>query len=77
MAEGTQITPEDLDLASPFEKYEGKGLREAREELERDLIQRAISRSRGNISKAAEELGISRPTLYEMMERLKIIKKEV
>jgi two-component system NtrC family response regulator len=72
MAEGPKITPQDLELTSPFEKYDGKGLREAREELERDFIVRALARNRGNVSKAAEDLGISRPTLYELMEKLKI-----
>ncbi len=74
MAEGSKITPKDLELVSPFEKYEGKGLREAREELERYFIIKALARSRGNMSKAAEELGISRPTLYELMEKLGIQK---
>mgnify|MGYP000168034562 CR=1 FL=1 len=72
MAESPKITPQDLELTSPFEKYEGKGLREAREELERDFITRALARNRGNVTKAAEDLGISRPTLYELMEKLKI-----
>ena len=72
MAEGPKIAPEDLELTSPFEKYEGKGLREAREELERDLISKALARNRWNVTKAAEELGVSRPTLYELMEKLKI-----
>jgi len=70
MAEGSKITPHDLELASPFEKYEGKGLKEAREELERDFIQKALLKHKGNVSKAAEELGVSRPSLYEMMEKL-------
>ena len=70
MAEESKITPDDLELASPYKKYEGLGLREARDGLERDLIQRAILRNRGNITQAATELGISRPTLYELMERL-------
>ncbi|MGA3193328.1 MAG: helix-turn-helix domain-containing protein, partial [Candidatus Bathyarchaeia archaeon] len=38
----------------------------------RDLVKRAISRNKGNLTKAAEELGLSRPTLYEMMEKLGI-----
>lgn len=72
MAEGSRITPADLELTSPFVKYEGRGLREAREALERDFISRALVRNKGNVTKAAEELGISRPTLYELMEKLKI-----
>lgn len=76
MAEGTKITPQDLELASPPDgRYEGRGLREARERLEKDLILRALDRNKGHITKAAEELGISRPTLYELMEKLGINKK--
>ena len=69
MAEGLIVTPEDLELTSPHAKYEGLGLREAREALERDLILRSLSRNKGNISKAAAELNVSRPTLYELMEK--------
>jgi two-component system NtrC family response regulator len=47
-------------------------LREAREGVERDLIQDALRRHMGRITSAAEELGISRPTLYELMEKLGI-----
>jgi two-component system NtrC family response regulator len=76
MAEGSKITPEDLELVSPFKKYEGHGLREARDSLERDFIERAISRNKGNITQAASELGLSRPTLYELMGKLGIGKEK-
>jgi len=72
MAEGSRITPEGLELVSPYKKYEGQGLREAREALERDLIERAITKNKGNITQAAAELGLSRPTLYELMDKLGI-----
>lgn len=72
MADGEMITPEDLELVSPFKKYEGQGLREAKEALQRELIQRAIARNKGSLRQAAAELGISRPTLYELMEKLGI-----
>jgi two-component system NtrC family response regulator len=70
MAEGTKLSPQDLELVSPYGKYEGGGLREAREALEKDLIERALAKNKGNMTKAAEELGVSRPTLYELMEKL-------
>jgi two-component system NtrC family response regulator len=70
MAEGQKVTQADLEFQSPYEKYEGKGLREARESLERDFIQRALSKHKGSVTHAASELGISRPTLYELMEKL-------
>ncbi len=72
MAEGSRVTPIDLELASSYVKYEGRNLKEARDAMEKDLIKRAISRNKGNLTKAAEELGLSRPTLYEMMEKLEI-----
>ncbi len=76
MAEGSKITPEDLELASSYPKHEGGGLKEAREKLEKSLVVKAISRSKKNLTKAAEELGVSRPTLYELMEKLGIKKVE-
>ncbi len=72
MATGQQLTPEDLELASPYAKYERGKLREAREGLEKDMVQRALARHRGNITQSAVELGISRPTLYELMDKLGI-----
>jgi two-component system, NtrC family, response regulator len=74
MAEESKIAPNDLELESFSARYQGKGLREAREELEKDFIERTLRKNRGNMTKAAEELGISRPTLYEMIEKLKIEK---
>jgi len=72
MAEGVKITPADLDLDSGPAKYECLTLREARESVERELVQRALQRHQGNVSKAAADLGISRPTLYELLEKLGI-----
>ena len=45
----------------------GLTLRESKEKLERDLVQRALSESSGNISRAAEKLGMQRPNLYRKM----------
>ncbi len=69
MAEGLRITPADLEMET-LHKYAGQTLREAREALERELIQAALVRNKGNITKAAEELGVSRPTLYELMDKV-------
>lgn len=74
MSENSKITPQDLELDSIYTKYQGKGLKEAREELEKEFIQRALAENKGNITQAAAELGISRPTLYELMEKLGIEK---
>jgi two-component system NtrC family response regulator len=72
MAQGPQLTPTDLELDSPYAKYKGQGLREAREALEKDLIQRALKENTGNITRTASELGISRPTLHELLSKYAI-----
>jgi two-component system NtrC family response regulator len=72
MAEGKRVTADDLELAQILNGSSVATLREARESLERDLVQDALKRSGGKIAGAALELGISRPTLYELMEKLGI-----
>jgi two-component system NtrC family response regulator len=74
MAEGPKVALGDLELQLSHEKYRRKSLKEAREALEKDMIQSALRRNTGNMTKAAEDLGISRPTLYELMEKLEITK---
>ena len=76
MAEGRHVSPADLELG---ELSEGgfRSLKEARESVERELIQLALQRHGGTISRAAEDLGISRPTLYELMEKLSMEKAAV
>jgi len=69
MAENGRITPKDLGLESPYAEYEGKGLIKAREGLERQMIEAALVKSKGNVTRAAAELAISRPTLYELIEK--------
>ena len=76
MAEGSKITPQDLELAPQHAGYEGRGLKEAREGFEKDFILRVLSRNKGNLTKAAEELRIHRSTLYELMEKLGIKRVE-
>jgi two-component system NtrC family response regulator len=49
-------------------------LKEAREAVERETVQDALRRHKGKITAAALELGISRPTFYELMEKLGIAK---
>lgn len=70
MCEGPRVTAADLELAEPGEGAAPRTLREVREAAEREVIQQALRRSAGKISRAAEELGISRPTLYELLEKL-------
>jgi two-component system, NtrC family, response regulator len=75
MAEGRKVSPADLELEIPKGRFEGLSLREAREALEREIILRVLGRHNDNITRASEELGISRPTLYELMEKLGIARK--
>ncbi len=70
MARGRVITPADLDLPSPSaEASPGTTLREAREEVERRTIIAALRRNHGNISRAASEIGVSRPTLHGLLSK--------
>ena len=64
-----------MELESPYSQYEGLSLKEARENVEKELIQKAMIRNKGKISKAAEELNISRPALYELIDRHGIERK--
>ena len=70
MADGNQLTADDIGLAGgePAEAIV-LDLRQARDEAERRVIITALARADGNVVKAAELLGVSRPTLYDMMHR--------
>jgi two-component system NtrC family response regulator len=68
MAEGKLITAEDLDLDSEAEGLP-VNLKSAREEADRKVIRQALARTENNISKAAKLLGISRPTLYDLLKQ--------
>lgn len=77
MAEGNRITAADLGLATVEESLdlEHLNLRQVREEAERGAVIRVLARVNGNIARAAEVLGVSRPTLYDLMNRFGL-KKE-
>ena len=72
MASGPRITSTDmeLDLAGSPAASGGTTLKQAREQVERNMIQQALKRHAGKITSAAAELGISRPTFYELMDKL-------
>jgi two-component system NtrC family response regulator len=90
MADAQKITEADLELESPANPATSpgtpngggrsgstaaaSGLKEAREHLEREMVAMAIERHGWNISAAAKQLGISRPTFYELMSKLGISK---
>jgi len=72
MADGKRVTARDLELTDTLSALPPQTLKEARESVEREMVQDALRRHRGRITAAALELGISRPTLYELMEKLGI-----
>lgn len=68
---GPRITAADLELGPTARAVTApRTLREAREAVERDLIATALRRHGGKIAPAAAELGVSRPTLYDLIARL-------
>ena len=73
MADGKSVTAADLDLKS---KDDGEGgainLRAVREVADRKAIRQAMSRTDNNISGAAKLLGISRPTLYDLLKQYRL-----
>lgn len=71
MAEGKQISVEDLDLSQPDDGGAdiALNLKAAREQADRRMIRQALARTEGNISNTAKLLGISRPTLYDLLKQ--------
>jgi two-component system NtrC family response regulator len=67
MADGTLLTAADLGLADALAGAPLFNLKEVRTRAERQAIIQALSISENNVSRAAELLGISRPTLYDLM----------
>ena len=75
MAEGNRITGEDLGLVLRDTETQMLNLRQVREVAERRAVASVLSRVNGNIARAAEVLGVSRPTLYDLMNRYGIRKE--
>ena len=69
MAEGAVVTANDLGLKDPGEDPEYLNLRVARQRAEVQAARQALAVARGNLSRAAELLGVTRPTLYDLIER--------
>ncbi len=68
MADGKLVTATDLDLDGKAEDAPALNLRAAREFADRKAIRHALARADGNISGASRLLGISRPTLYDLLK---------
>jgi two-component system NtrC family response regulator len=78
MANGSRLTGKDLELGQEQDvASSATSLKQAREHVEREMIEQALKRNSGKITSAAADLGISRPTLYELMDKLGIAKERV
>ena len=75
MAEGSQISTDDIGLSTLPKMTESINLRQVRDDAEYNAVVKALARVNGNIAKAAELLGISRPTLYDLISRHGIVVK--
>jgi two-component system NtrC family response regulator len=69
MSEGNQITAKDLELESTTKSSLPLNLRQVREHAERQALLKALNYVNGNLSQAAEMLGITRPTLYALLNK--------
>jgi two-component system, NtrC family, response regulator len=76
MAEGTEISSDDLELGTSSiqkiatEEFPSLNLKSVREQAERRAVIRAMRESNQNVSDAANALGITRPTLYNLLAKL-------
>jgi two-component system NtrC family response regulator len=69
MAEGQLIHAGDLGLNTPVKAPPQLNLAEVRLQAERQALIQALALAQNNVSRAAELLGVSRPTLYDLLER--------
>lgn len=72
LSDGNRITAEDLGFEVSPEQLQPKTLSQFRSQAEAPFIKQTIDRNSGNLSKTSRELGISRTTLYELLERYEI-----
>jgi two-component system NtrC family response regulator len=70
MASGPQISADDLGLGGNTGQFQMLNLKSIRAVAERQAVQQAMSLTSGNLTAAAELLGITRPTLYDLLEKL-------
>lgn len=72
MTDGPLLSAADLGLATVEEEPQSLTIRDARARAEREVLQLALAQAGSNLSKAAKLLGISRPTLYDLMQQHRI-----
>jgi len=69
VSKGNALTPDDLSLESPAGEPSPSGIKALREKIERENLLKALEKTGYNISRTAKLLGISRPTVYNLMRR--------
>ena len=69
LTDNPRIAPEDLDLEEPKDVQTGPTLKEARDAVEKRVVEQALTKTGGNITKAATILAVSRPTLHDLISR--------
>jgi two-component system NtrC family response regulator len=69
MSSGPLITADDLGLGENTGQFAFLNLKAVRSQAERQAVLQALSQVSGNVSQAAELLGVTRPTLYDLMDR--------
>ena len=72
MADTALLSSSDLGFSAQGEEPQSLGIRAARARAEREVLQLALAQAGSNLSKAAKLLGISRPTLYDLMQQHQI-----
>jgi len=76
MSGGKRLTPQDLELSASPHTEPGTSLKDARDAVEREMVKQALRKHDGKISAAAAELEVSRPTFYELMDKLGVKRPE-
>jgi two-component system NtrC family response regulator len=69
MSEGWYVTPENLELADTASSLDTSTLKASRDHREKELVRMAMEKAEGNVTRAASYLGVSRPTLYQLLAR--------
>ncbi len=72
MTDGKQLSSADLELDKTGAETMNFNLKDIREKVEHQAILRALSHVNGKVAPAAELLGVSRPTLYDLIKKLNI-----
>jgi two-component system NtrC family response regulator len=76
MCDGKFVIPGDLELDASRDSAVPKSLKQIREETERFHVEKALKKHDGNISKAARELGVSRPTFHDLMKKYRLSREK-